>query len=228
MKQLNKSPNNELSDYCHYFRAHSFQKKKLFKKALSEIKLVSKKFLFQNLVYNKLGGIYLELNELEKSVRCFKEAERTSTSNTQELKISDVYQNLALAYLHLNQFKKSKEYFFKSLSLQEKDTASLSISYMNIANLYYAQYKDKQAIPYFEKAYSLSKKVKDFEIKFNTTLNMAVVEENRSHFKQALIYRKESEHWKDSLNNQNKVWAVADFEKKFAVAQNKSKSKYLK
>jgi hypothetical protein len=34
---------------------------------------------------------------------------------------------------------------------------------MDIANLYYEQYKDNLAIPYFEKAYNLSKKVKSFE-----------------------------------------------------------------
>jgi hypothetical protein len=36
-----------------------------------------------------------------------------------------------------------------------------------------------------------------------------------------LTYRKEAETWKDSLNNQNKVWAIAELEKKFAVTQTK-------
>ena len=48
---------------------------------------------------------------------------------------------------------------------------------------------------------------------------MAVVEENRKNFPLALTYRKEYEAWKDSLNDQNKVWAIADLEKKFAVQQ---------
>jgi signal transduction histidine kinase len=90
---------------------------------------------------------------------------------------------------------------------------------MSLANLYYEQYKDKLAIPYFKKSYELSKKVKDFDLKNNASKNMAVVEENRGNYKKALVYRKEAEQWKDSLNDQNKVWAVADFEKKYAVAQ---------
>ena len=57
---------------------------------------------------------------------------------------------------------------------------------------------------------------------------MAVVEENRGNFKQALAYRKESEQWKDSLNNQNKIWSVADFEKKYAVAQKQKQISVLK
>ena len=45
------------------------------------------------------------------------------------------------------------------------------------------------------------------------------MEENRKNFPSALVYRKEYESWKDSLNDQNKIWAVADIEKKFAVKQ---------
>ena len=99
--------------------------------------------------------------------------------------------------------------------------------YTNIANLYYLQYKDQQATPYFKKAYILSKKVNNFQSKKNAAQNMAVVEENKGNYKQALIYRKEFEQWKDSLNNQNKIWAVADFEKKFAVAQKQKQIEVL-
>ncbi|MES2575906.1 MAG: ATP-binding protein [Bacteroidota bacterium] len=229
MKQLNKSPNNELADYCHYFRCHSFQKKKLFDEALTEIKLVSKKFLFQNLVHNKLGQISLELKNFKKAIQYFKEVEKNYTSNKEGLKIGDVYERLGISYLHLNQFTKAEEYFFKSKQLQEKEnnTESLIYLYMNIANLYYSQYKDQQAIVYFEKAYTLSQNTKDFDLKESTSNNMAVVEENRKNYKKALVYRKESEHWKDSLNNQNKIWAVANFEKKFAVAQKQKQIKVL-
>lgn len=55
---------------------------------------------------------------------------------------------------------------------------------------------------------------------------MAVVEENRGNYKKAIDYRKEAEDWKDSLNNQNKIWAVADFEKSLPLHKNKNKLKY--
>ena len=90
---------------------------------------------------------------------------------------------------------------------------------MDIANLYYEQYQDALAIPYFEKAYQLSKHITDFELKQTAALNMAVVEENRKHFKEALVYRAEYEAWRDSLNDQNKVWDIAQLEKQFAVKQ---------
>ena len=99
---------------------------------------------------------------------------------------------------------------------------------MSLANLYYEQYKDTEAIYFFKKSYDLSKDTKDFDLKQQASKNMAVVEENRGNFKQALAYRKESEQWKDSLNNQNKIWAVADFEKKYAVAQKQKQISVLK
>ncbi|OXB24409.1 histidine kinase [Flavobacterium tructae] len=229
MKQLTSSSNKELRDYCHFFRGYSFREKKLFKEAKSEMLLVSNKFELYPLVNKNLGQISLELKEFEKAIYYFEEVEKLPTSNSRGYKISIIYQNLGICYLHLNNFKNTEKYFFKSLILQEKekDTASLIGLYINIANLYYLQYKDQQAIPYFEKAYSLSKKINDFEKKRQASKNMAVVEENRGNFKKALEYRKESEQWKDSLNNQNKIWAVADFEKKFAVAQKQKQIKVL-
>ena len=56
---------------------------------------------------------------------------------------------------------------------------------------------------------------------------MAVVEKKKKNPAKALIYRKEYDRWKDSTNNQNKVWAVADYEKKYAVAQKQKQIKVL-
>lgn len=230
MKQLDSSKNKELANYCHFFRGYSFREKKLFKEAKLEMHLVSKKFVAYPLVNKNLGQISLELKEFEKAIYYFKEIEKLPITSNIGYKISIIYTNIGTSYLHLNQFIKAEEYFFKSLKLQEKenDAANLIYLYLDIANLYYLQYKDQQAIPYFEKAYTLSKSIKDFDIKRKSSINMAIVEENRKDFKKALIYRKESDSWKDSLNNQNKIWAVADFEKKFAVAQKQKQIKVLK
>lgn len=229
MKQLNSSQNKELADYCHFLRGYSFIEIKLFKEGKKELNLISKKFPFHQSVNKNLGDVSLELKEYEKAIYYFNEVEKLPISNNQGYKISQIYVNLGVCYLHLNQFPKAEEYFFKSLELKEKekDTLPLIALYMNIANLYYVQYKDKQAIPYFKKAYALSKKTKDFDIKRQATKNMAVVEENKGNFKQALVYRKEYDQWKDSVNDQNKVWAIANFEKKFAVAQKQKQIKVL-
>ncbi|WP_394776424.1 tetratricopeptide repeat protein [Flavobacterium sp.] len=229
MKQLSLSKNQELINYCHYFRGYSFRELKLLQEAKTELNLISKKFALYHLVNYKLGAISLELKEFEKAISFFHNAEIAYTIKAKDYKLSSIYANLGTCYLHLNKFKLAEIYLFKSIKIQEKEKDSIPIinSYFNIANLYYLQYKDKEAISYFEKAYDLSKKINDFDLKRKASKNMSAIEENRGDFKKALIYRKESEQWKDSLNNQNKIWAIADFEKKFTVAQKQKQIKVL-
>ena len=56
---------------------------------------------------------------------------------------------------------------------------------------------------------------------------MAVVEENRKDLTKAMVYRKEYDIWKDSLNNQNKIWAVAETEKTYAISQKQKEIQLL-
>lgn len=221
MKQLELKSSKELNDYCYYFRAYSFKQKKLLDEARREFGNVSEQFKFYYKVKLNLAEIALEQKKFKTALIFFHEIEKLPVKTFYDFERSTVLHNIGLSYLHLEKYDKAEEYLFKGAELQEreKDTLLLIGSYMDIANLYYQQYKDNQAIPYFEKAYSLSHKTKSFELNQTATLNMAVVEENRKNFSQALVYRKEYEKWKDSLNDQNKVWAIADLEKKFAVQQ---------
>nr|MBU3858743.1 tetratricopeptide repeat-containing sensor histidine kinase [Flavobacterium sp. MC2016-06] len=221
MKQLSFNKKSELTDYSYYFRALSFKEKKLFKEAKKEFNKISSVFKFYYKVKINLGEIALEQNEFKEALQYFQETEKLPVNISYNVYRSNILHDIGLCYLHLEKFDKAEEFLFKASNLQEKqkDTLLLIGSYMDIATLYYEQYKDNQAIPYFEKAYHLSKKVKSFELKRTAALNMAVVEENRKDFPKALVYRKEFETWKDSLSDQNKVWAIADLEKKFAVKQ---------
>ncbi|AUP80207.1 tetratricopeptide repeat-containing sensor histidine kinase [Flavivirga eckloniae] len=221
MKQLSQTNNSDLTDYCYYYRGISFKQKKLLEEAKKELNKISGNFSFYHKVRLSLGEILLSQNEFKKAINYFLEIEKLPENIDFGFKRSVVLHNLGISYLHLNQFDKAERYLLKSSELHvlEKDTIVLIGSYADLANLYYVQYKDSQAIPYFEKAYHLSKTINDFDLKRKTALNMAVVEENRKNFKQALIYRKEFEKWKDSLSDQNKVWEIAQFEKKHAINQ---------
>ena len=68
-------------------------------------------------------------------------------------------------------------------------------------------------------AYELAKNTNEFDLKRLSTLNMSISEELKNNLPLALSYRKEYEKWNDSLNDQNKVWEVAEIEKEFAVKQ---------
>ncbi|OMQ10895.1 ATP-binding protein [[Flexibacter] sp. ATCC 35103] len=228
MKQLNSNPDLETKQYCHYFRGFSLSEKGLYKQARIEFNSINKSFQYYYLVNNSIGILFYYEEKIENAIVYFLKAEKEILNHKDENQIADLYANIGTCYLHLNQYAKAEFYFKKDVLLNPKQATKNAVrSNLNIANLYYEQYKDQQAIYYFQKAYILSKSIKDFKLKENATFNMAVVEENRGKYKKALDYRKEAEDWKDSLNNQNKIWAVADFEKKFAVAQKQKQIKVL-
>jgi len=221
-KILIEENQKKVKDYSYFLRGVSFKEKKNFKGAKYEFSRIQKNYKLYAYVRSFLGQIALEESKFEKAVRIFKELdEKNWGEDVKGLKISNIKHNLGLCYLHLKKFDKSEQYLKNSINLYEKqkDTFELVGAYGDIANVYYEQYKDDIAIPYFQKAYQLAKHVSNFELKQNTAKNMAVVEENRKDLTAALQYRKEYEQWKDSLNNQNKIWEIAQLEKKVAIQQ---------
>lgn len=230
MKQLSIDKNNsELNNYCYFFRGISFKEKRIFNEAKNSFHKISNKFEFYKTVKNFLGQIALEQNDFKKAITYFEEFEDFPETNYLDIDKGEVNHNLGICYLHLENYEKAEFYLLKSTTIQEKekDTVMLIGAYGDVANLYYNQFKDNLAIPYFEKAYNLSKKVKRFDLKKTTALNLAVVEENSKNFEKALFYRKEAEKWNDSLTDQNKIWAVADVEKKFAVKEKQKEIEVL-
>ncbi|WP_237274732.1 ATP-binding protein [Tenacibaculum ovolyticum] len=221
-KQLSRQKNNKtLQNYCHFFRGFSFEKKEILEKSIEEFNIVTSEFIFYNIVRMRLGEIALKQGKFKKAIPYFKEILKFPNNNELYIKRNAVIQNLGVSHLHIKQFNDAEFYFNKSIKLykEEKDTIHLVAIYGNVATLYYEQYKDNLAIPYFEKAYKLAKKTKNFDLKRTTAKNMAVIEENRKDFLKALVYRKEMERWKDSLNDQNKIYEVAKLEKEFAVKE---------
>ena len=227
-KQLANKKKNELANYCHYIRGIIFFEKKLYTKSKSELLLINKDFDLNPMKNLALANVSLELLEFKKALYYYKEVEKLPESLKKPI-LKKVNNGIGSTYIFLKEFDNAEKYFLKNIAIDktENNHQSLIYSYINIANLYYEQDKNEKAFFYFEKSYALSKKTNDFDLKETTAYNMAVVEENNGNYKKALRYRKEAEQWLDSLNNLNKVWAVADFEKKFAVAQKQKQIKVL-
>ena len=144
--------------------------------------------------------------------------ERYSASDNKD-QFGGYYHNLGIAYLHLKKFDSSAFYFNRSIEIEMEmaDTLGLAISYMDIANLYYEQYLDDQAIPYFQKGLEYALLAQEPDVLRNAYLNMAVVEENRGDLKMALSYRKDFEKVQTTLWNRDKVWEMAEKEKTYEI-----------
>lgn len=225
-RAISLSEKREILDLCYFFRGASFKEKKLFAKAFSELQKVSSGFLYHDLKVVYEGEIYLEQQDFEKALSKFLAVEQKHGPDVSK---NSLLHNIGLCYFHTRRFDEAENYLMESTRLQEQkaDTSKLIGAYMDLANLYYEQYKDDLAIPYFEKAYRLSKLTKNNELRQNAALNMAVVEENRKNLAQSLIYRKEYEMWRDSLYDQNQVWTIAELEKKYAIARKEKEIELL-
>ena len=158
MKQLSSTTKErELINYCHFLRGYSFYEKQVFQEAKKEFSKISTDFEFYNNTKMVLGTIALEQGQFNEAIAYFKEIETLQKKDLLGIKKGNIEHNIGLSYFHLKQYEEAEIYLKKSVSLQEKqkDTLELIGSYGNIANFYYEQYKDQQAIPYFEKAYQL-------------------------------------------------------------------------
>ena len=221
MKQLSKNKNSEIENYCHYLRGYCFKEKKLFKEAKKEFLKVKKEFAFYYKVRINLGEIALEEREYQKAIKYFEEIEKLVLTNKYDYKKSSILHNLGLCYTNLSDYDRADFYLNESRKLQEieKDTVLLIGTYMDIAILKYTINNKKEAENYFTNAYNLSKKIKDYDLKKTASLNMSFLNELKGNTFLALEFRKEYEQWSDSVNDQNKIWEVAQLEKEFAVKQ---------
>lgn len=180
-------------------------------------------------VKSSLGTLYLVLEDYTAALALFKASLAQIQQGAEKQYARLVYHNLGLTHLHLKQLDSAQVYLNKSIELEKQsdDTVGLAISYMDIANLYYEQYLDDKAIPFFELGLKTANLSGNAEAMLSANKNMAVVEENRKNFQQALIYRKTYEQLQDSLWNRDRVWELAEQEKQYELSLKQSRIQLL-
>lgn len=220
-RSLSVTQNKDIRDFNHYYRGEAFRKKGIFKQAMQEFDRVRPGFKFYFKLQLYRGEMLLEQGKYQEALAYFQSVDTLSDAKLKDIRLDAVQHNIGLCYFHMGNYRAAEDYLLRAVAKieQAKDYHSLIASYMDLANVYYDQYKDEQAIVYFEKAYRLTKHYGSFEMKQNAALNMAVVEENRKQFGEAVKYHKEYEAWRDSLNDQNKIYEVAQLEKRYELDQ---------
>ncbi|CAM1343979.1 tetratricopeptide repeat-containing sensor histidine kinase [Tenacibaculum amylolyticum] len=220
-KQLKKQNLGELKNYYHLFRGESFRKKGVYNEAKRELSFITKDFVFHPHANMYIGTCEMQQRNYKQAITYLQQIENIQEKDLLGIKKTSVLQNIGLCYLLLTKYNEAEPYLIKTLKIQEKvkDTSKLIIGYMNLANLYYRQDKKELGIDFFKKAYDLSKHTNDFRTKRNTAFNMSAIEERRNNLAAALKYIKEYKKWNDSLNNQNRIYEVAQKEKEFAVKE---------
>lgn len=213
----------DILPYLHYIYGVSALQKGFNTIASKRLKSISPDFTFKYLVDYNLGSISLENQQFKEAISYY-----TSVLNSNKVKsdhkLKIVYHNIGICYLHLKKYAESESFLLKELSIAEKTKDSLSIIYskLDLGNLFYQQYKDDIAIPYFKEAYEDAKQYSNIRAKQNTAQNMAVVEKNRKRYKESVDYYREYIRWKDSLWNRDRISELLEKDKQIAVA-NKEK-----
>lgn len=205
-------------DVKNYINGVSAYHKKFFSIAENKLKSIPETFQFNYLVWNKLGAIALEKKEIDKALRYFTLV-INSNNKTTEIE-SKALHDLGSCYLILEKYKKAEDAFNSALKIAHKGKDTIQIIYntLDLGNTYYNQYLDKKAIPLFEKSYTLSRDFSDLKLKRITTFNLAIVEKNQQNFKKSIDYFLESDRWKDSIWNRDKISLLLEKDKQFAVS----------
>ncbi|MEL6812838.1 MAG: ATP-binding protein [Bacteroidota bacterium] len=169
-------------------------------------------------IYAILGQVYLEQREFQLGANWLEKWKASADLGSPEQPVN--IHNLGLCYLHLKEYQRAEENLLLGYRLNDqfRDTLGLARSSLDIANLYYTQYKDSLAMPYFKKGLQFAKNANDLPILQNAYLNLAVVYENAKEYAKALGYRKEYEKIHDSIWNRDRIWQLAKKEKEIAVA----------
>jgi signal transduction histidine kinase len=209
-------------DFFHCIHGYSAFVKGLHKKALINVNSISDANKYIQIKRYLLGNIHLNLKNFDKARDNIDKWILTDSISTNSVK-KIMFHNLALCYIHKKDYSNAKKYFDKELSIiQPKDTLGTIRTKMDLANVYYNQYLDNDAIPLFKEAYDLAKQYSNIEFKQYTSQNMAVVERNRKRYKESVEYYREFIRWKDSLFNRDKIWELTEKDKQLAVAQKES------
>ena len=226
-----ESYNNEQELFILYcLKGKILKEKKLYQPAVESLHTAltyanTAKVTSLSHVYSNLGELYFYTENFKKAVHTLEAWKKEQDNVQSSFNASQNYHNLGVSYLHLKNYTQAEINLLESyrLDLQKKDTLNLALSSLDIANLYYEQYMDSLAIPYFKKGLLFAEKSKDLDVLESALKNMSVVEENRKNFSEALTYRKRLEKIKDSIYNRDKVWELAEKQKETAVAVHKER-----
>jgi signal transduction histidine kinase len=220
-EEFNKSEST-LLPYFHFLRGKFFLKKKIYSKTLIAFKKAlnsAPNTTLQGHILINMAVVNQEQKDFKLALANLKSAQIIFENLKNELELKNISKNKALCYLHLKDYDTSEIIYHNLLQKEKelKDTLSLAVTTMDLANLYYVQYRDDEAIPLFKKALEYAIIAKEPKILKTAYLNMSVVEENLKHYKVALSYFKKYRRINDSIFKSDRVWQLAEQQKVFEL-----------
>ncbi|ARV10198.1 hypothetical protein BTO05_11325 [Winogradskyella sp. PC-19] len=230
IRDINSKQNfdQSLSGILFFLEAQIHNNNGSFNKSLEAYnKILNKESTNKDLLfytYLGIGASYMSgLREFEEVIPNYKKAEALLDSNSCKIKKALVYEALGTVNLLKENLKDSESYYLKALNiyLKERNVLSTARTYNNLGNLYFEHDFDQKAKVYFLKA------LESFPIKDSTNIhlrekfnyNLFAVNEYLGNYKKAIAYLEKSNSLRDSILNRDKVWEIAEYDKKLAISE---------
>jgi signal transduction histidine kinase len=203
------------------FQGHLFLKLGIYDKAeyhFNAIEINGNKSL-QQVVLKSVGDVFYYKKEYDVASVYYQKAFDIKTDQSHFF-TNEILENQGFIALSKEEYPKAEAYYTDILKRYQKryDTLPIARTYSNLGNLYFEQYEDQKARKYFDSAYVYSRTIKDLKLKSSIAYNLYLISEVLKKHEEAIHYLEEHTSLKDSLQQQNMVWEVAQQKEAFNIA----------
>lgn len=229
---------NDTLLYLSYYAKGSFYRKKGLKDQSLESMLEAEKISksIENPpgsvgFYSDIANLFFELQHYEEALQYYLDLLHKNDFSANKKLQGAVYNNIARCYatIESHDYEKAEFYYKKSLDFYGKfqDSLNLSAVHLNLGDLYFEQYKDRKAIVHLKKALLYSDVSEASDIKDDIYFNLSLAMESAGETEKALEFYKKYVEQLEGIWNRDKVWRLAEQEKKFVVDKKQTEIKLL-
>ncbi len=171
--------------------------------------------------FNNLGALYRDLKMPDSALYFFKQGAEFFSRKNYLNGMALATRNIgSIAYDNGN-YDTSLHYALKGLAISRKsgEKRAECHSYHDIASVWLKLKDTQQAVAYFNKALLLAYELEDKMILRNSSHELAVINESRGNYKEALTHYKTFKAWHDTLYDVEKTRMYGDLERKYQTTQ---------
>ncbi len=162
-------------------------------------------------IYNNLGIISEEINEIQDAVKYYNKALEINTKTNVESSKLYILNNLGLLYQRKGEDEKALSYFSKGLkvsNIKNKHPLQYALLLENFTLSNYKLDEKRITLKYYDEVLEVKKKENDLQSTSTTLLNIANYYKDKKLIKNAVIYTKQALEIAIQTNN-NKRWLEA-------------------
>ncbi|HRE77527.1 MAG TPA: tetratricopeptide repeat-containing sensor histidine kinase [Flavobacterium sp.] len=177
--------------------------------------------------YNRLGNIYEDLGQIDKSIDCFKKGISFAQKDEYVLLEAELSVNLGRLYMTKKEFSNAEKYLLLGEKLCREVNApqTLLIACSDLGNYYLENNQLEKSFAYYSEAYELAKENNNYNYIVITAENLADYYQKKKDYNKAFTFLKEAYMAKDSVFNMK----VADkTEELLRTYQNELKEQKIK